>query len=120
MAGTPDFLLARLGVNEALQTITKSAVRNIPGVEFASVSVRRADQTLQTVAATDDLADRLDEIQYELREGPCYAAVTDERFILVNDLQRSTDFPAYGPRAVQLGVRAQLATQVAHNGTQAG
>src|SRR3954471_12193305 len=108
--GQPDFPFARLGVYEALEMLTASAVQNIPGAEFASVSVRHADQRLQTVAATDELADRMDEMQYELREGPCYSAVTDEQFV----------FPNYGPRAVDLGVRAQLATQVAHNGSQAG
>jgi hypothetical protein len=100
--------------------LTSAAVDNIPGAEFASVSVRRRDQRLETIAATDELADLVDRIQYELREGPCYAAVTDEAFVLVNDLTRAAHFPRYGPRAVELGVRSQLATQVAHDGSQAG
>jgi ANTAR domain/GAF domain len=119
-APTRNFPLARLGVNEALAVLAASAASNVPGAEFASVTVRHQDQTLETIAATDELADRLDAIQYELREGPCYAAVTDERFVLVNDLQRSDQFSAYGPRAVELGLRSQLATQIAHNGSQAG
>jgi hypothetical protein len=116
----PEFPFARLGVNEALAFLSASAAQNIPGAEFASVTVRHADQTLETVAATDDMADLIDKMQYDLREGPCYAAVTDERFVLVNDLVRSADFPNYGPRAVELGVRCQLATQIAHDGSQAG
>jgi hypothetical protein len=120
MAPNSHFPLASLGVNEALGVLSASAAQNIPGAEFASVTVRYPDQTLATVAATDDMADVLDKIQYELREGPCYAAVTDERFVLVADLARSDQFPNYGPRAVELGVRCQLATQIAHNGAQAG
>jgi len=118
----PDshFPLASLGVNEALAVLSASAAHNIPGAEFASVTVRHSDQTLETAAATDDMADVIDKIQYELREGPCYAAVTDERFVLVSDLARSDQFPNYGPRAVGLGVRCQLATQIAQNGAQAG
>ena len=54
---------------------------------------------------------------YELREGPCYAAVTDERFIVVNDLAAPDNpYVRFGPRAVDLGVRAQTAIQLAHNG----
>jgi len=120
MPANPDFPFAQLGVNEALAVLSASAAQNIPGAAFASVTVRHADQRLETVAATDELAHRLDEIQYELREGPCYAAVTDERFVLVNDVARDTKFPTYSPRAVELGVRSHLATQIAHNGAQAG
>jgi hypothetical protein len=82
--------------------------------------VRRRDGTLETVAATDPLANKLDEIQYGLLEGPCYAAVTTERFILVNDVGAGGPFPLYGPLAAEHGVRAQLAMQLAHNGEQAG
>jgi hypothetical protein len=107
-------------VNEALAVLSAAAAHNIAGAEFASVTIRHEDQTLETVAATDELANRLDAVQYELREGPCYAAVTDARLVLVNDVERDTQFPHYAPRAVELGVRAQLATQIAHNGAQAG
>jgi hypothetical protein len=120
MPATSDFPFAQLGVNEALAVLSAAAAHNIAGAEFASVTVRHEDQTLETVAATDELANRLDEIQYELGEGPCYAAVTDARLVLVNDVARDTQFPHYAPRAVELGVRAQLATQIAHNGAQAG
>jgi hypothetical protein len=65
---------------EALETLATSAASNIPGVDFVSSSVRNADGSLHTVVPTDPLAERADSLQYELREGPCYAAVTDERF----------------------------------------
>ena len=43
-------------LKQALQSLAASAASNITGVDFASVSVRRKDQTLDTVAATDELA----------------------------------------------------------------
>jgi GAF domain-containing protein len=79
-----------------------------------------ADRTLRTVAATDPLAERTDAIQYGLHEGPCYAAVTRERLVLVNDVAGSSDFPRYGPRAAELGVRSQAALQLTHDGERAG
>jgi hypothetical protein len=104
----------------ALIALAHSAAANIPGVDFVSITVRRRKERLRTLAATDPLAERADSVQYELREGPCYAAVTDERFVLVNDLAASVDFPRYGPRAVRLGIRAQAAVQLVHDGDSAG
>lgn len=93
---------------------------NIPGVDFASVTFHQSEGLLRTVAATDPLAEQTDSLQYELREGPCYAAVTRERLVLVNDVAASSDFPRYGPRAAELGVRSQAAIQLIHNGDRAG
>ena len=105
---------------KALRDLTRSAASNIPGVDFASISVRHKKQTLQTVAASDPVAEQVDAVQYELHEGPCYAAVSGDRLVLVNDVKTTTDFPRFGARASQLGVGAQLAIQLLHDGEQAG
>ena len=104
----------------ALETLAASASNNIPGTDFVSITVRRREEPLCTVAATDPVAERADALQYELGEGPCYAAVTSTRFVLVNDLEGTAEFPRYGPRAVGLGVRAQAAIQLLDDGESAG
>lgn len=104
----------------ALRTLAASAARNIPGTDFVSITIRGRDQSLRTVTATDPLAEQADALQYELHEGPCYAAVTSERFVLVNDLADTSEFPRYGPKAVALGIGAQAAIQLLHNGDAAG
>jgi GAF domain-containing protein len=106
--------------DSALEDLVRSAAGNIPGVDVASISVRHPDGSLATLAATDPLAHQVDQIQYQLREGPCYAAVTDERMVLVNDLESTGDFPRYGKQAAEIGVGSQLAIQLLHNGEQAG
>ncbi len=105
---------------EALHGLATSAGNNIPGVDFVSITLLSDDHTLRTVAATDPLAEQMDAVQYELREGPCYAAVTDERFVLVNRIATSTDYPRYGPKAAGRGVGSQAAIQLVHNGERAG
>jgi GAF domain-containing protein len=95
-------------------------VSNIPDVDFASITLRHKDRTLQTIAATDPLAEQMDTLQYELREGPCYAAVTSGRLVHVENVAASSDFPRYGPRAADRGVGSQLAIQLLHDGEQAG
>lgn len=114
---TPDLHERRA---RALESLTASAAGNIPGVDFASITVYGDDHTLHTVAATDPLAKEIDALQYELREGPCYAAVTDERLVLVNDLTVAGAFPYYAPRAADLGVGAQMAIQLVDGRERAG
>lgn len=104
----------------ALESLAASAVANIPGVDFASITLHSEDTVLTTVAATDPLAEQADVLQYELREGPCYAAVTSERWVLVNDIAGSSDYPHYAPRAAALGVGTQAAIQLVSNGDRAG
>ena len=104
----------------ALEILAVSAASNIPGADFVSITVHRQDQTMSTVASTDPLAEQADALQYELREGPCYSAVTHERFVLVNDLAAAVQFPRYGPKAVALGLGAQAAVQLFHDRERAG
>jgi GAF domain-containing protein len=105
---------------QALHLLAASAAGNIPGADFVSISVRKPDGRLRTVGSTDPLAEQADSLQYELREGPCYAAVTNERFVLDNDLTTSTQFPNYGPKAVALGIGAQAGIQLLSHGETAG
>ena len=104
----------------ALTSLAASAAGNIPGVDFVSITVLEADRTLYTAAATDPLAEQADAVQYELHEGPCYAAVTAERFVLANDLAAAVEFPRYAPRAVAIGVGAHAAIQLVDGKRRAG
>lgn len=62
-----------------------AACLTVPGADFASISVRRDDGSLETVAATDRVVLDADELQYDLREGPCYGAVTDDELTYSRD-----------------------------------
>jgi ANTAR domain/GAF domain len=104
----------------ALEDLAVSAASNIPGADFVSITVHRRDDSMATVASTNPLAEQADAVQYELREGPCYSVVTDERFVLANDLASAVQFPRYGPKAVALGVGAQAAVQLFHEKERAG
>lgn len=100
---TPD------DADEALMVLTVGAAGTIPGADHASISVKRPDGTLQTLAPTDPLITELDAHQYALQEGPCYEAVTRESFMVTFDLGVDPRWPRYGPIAAEAGVHAQLA-----------
>jgi GAF domain-containing protein len=105
---------------QALRTLAAAASGNIPGTDCVSITVREPDGPLHTVASTDLLATQADQLQYALREGPCYAAITQERFVLVNDLAGSVEFSRYAPKAAALGIGAQAAVQLFHDRQTAG
>jgi GAF domain-containing protein len=73
-----------------------------------------------TVAASDPKIDEADHWQYELREGPCYAAVTTEGPFVSEDVGSDPRWPRYGDHAQRLGLRAQAAFPLYwHAGTHA-
>lgn len=108
--------LQHRALDAALEHLAISAAENIPGVDFASITMFGPNDSLRTAARTDPLAGQLDGLQHELREGPCYSAVTDQRLVLVNDLAAADAFPRYAPRATALGVGAQAAIQLVDDG----
>lgn len=101
---------------EALDVLTRGAVQAIPGADYASLSVRRADGTLETLAPTDPVICDLDAHQYELREGPCYEAATEASFTVTFDLEQDPRWPRYGPIAGAAGIHGQLGVYLSTSG----
>jgi ANTAR domain len=98
-----------VSVEETLQRITASAVANVPGAEHASISIRRADGVIETLAPTGPLALEADQVQYRLQEGPCYEAVTGAPMLTSGALGGDFRWPRYGAEVSRLGLRSQLA-----------
>src|SRR5215218_5431369 len=96
-------------VTDTLTSLTAGAVDSIPPVHFASISHRIVGAPIETLAPTHPLAVAIDELQYELSEGPCYDVVASVRVALSNDLAIKPCWPKFGPRAAALGVKSQLA-----------
>ena len=99
---------------ETLARITRSAREMVPRADYVSISIRHGDGSLETVAPTDLLIVKADELQYSLREGPCYDVVTEEQVTYSGNLSTDPRWPTYGPRAAQMGVCSQMAMRL-HN-----
>lgn len=92
----------------AVDLITYAALDAIDGADYSSITVVNNDGSLATLGPTDDITVRLDEMQAELREGPCYdAAVADSTFV-AKDLVNDERWPRYGPAAARMGIKAQM------------
>jgi hypothetical protein len=74
------------------------------------------------MAATGDLVWQLDRLQYELNEGPCVSSLHEEPVIVVEHLALAERWPQFVPRAVELGLKSQMALRlyVDENGTIGG
>ena len=96
---------------DAVRMITWSAADTIPSIDHASISLTTKTGEIQTLAPTDAIAARADELQYELHQGPCLDAAIEEPIVQVNDLRDDPRWPVFGPKAADLGLRAQVAFQ---------
>ncbi|HEY8588384.1 MAG TPA: GAF and ANTAR domain-containing protein [Naasia sp.] len=80
-------------------------------VDGASISTLGDFLGTETVAASDGVIARIDEIQFDLGEGPCWDAMASARPILEPDLRRAPrhHWPAFSPAAEKEDVAAIFA-----------
>lgn len=95
-------------VTEVLTDVTAAAKELIPAVDTAGILLVGKGGKFESVATTDDLPHRLDELQMTFNEGPCVEAALDELIVRTDDFRSEARWPRYSPAAVQLGVLSGL------------
>src|SRR3712207_1175291 len=80
---------------DTLHAIVHAARAAVPGFNEVSATVVAADGTVTTMAATNDLAQDLDSLQYKVGEGPCLSALRDRELVLAQHLQQDERWPRY-------------------------
>jgi hypothetical protein len=99
-------------LDHTLRRITTAAVAVLPGVTHASITIAHSDGRLETVAPTNDVLCDLDAAQYDLQEGPCYDAATDEVHVTAPHLAADDRFPRYRTVASNAGIKAQAGVRL--------
>ena len=105
-------LLAKRTVRETLDAIVGLAVEMVDGCDHAGMLTARRGGRVETAAVSHELVRRSDQIQDELREGPCYDALWEGESFQSPDMAREDRWPRYAPRAVELGIRSALGFQL--------
>ncbi len=95
-------------VDDVLADVTATAKELIPGVDVAGVLLVGKNRTFETLAPTNDLMFKLDELQMRYGEGPCVEAALDEIVVRTDDFRNEPRFPNYAPEVVKLGVLSAL------------
>jgi hypothetical protein len=93
--------------------LAEHAAVEIPGAEYAGVTITRNAKHIDTPAATHKWPILLDEIQQRHREGPCLTAAWEEKTIHVADLEADGRFPLYRQDALdRTPIRSVMAFQM--------
>lgn len=104
-----------------LDELTAGSVEQMPGADWAGISVVRDRRTVQTVAATGRFPGLLDKIQQRHREGPCVTAAWEQHMIRVDDIAQEQRWPNYCREAVEeTPIRSVVAFQLFAIGQAAG
>jgi GAF domain-containing protein len=99
-------------VDETLQTIVEVACNSVPGFDQVGIATQHRQGQVETRVFTGDLVLRLDQIQYDLREGPCSSALHGTENMSVSSLRAEHRWPRYVPQARAAGVRSQMAVKL--------
>ena len=93
--------------------LAEHAAVEIPGAQYAGVTVTRNAKHIDTPAATHKWPILLDEIQQLHREGPCLTSAWEEKTIHVADLETDNRFPLYRRDALEkTPIRSVMAFQM--------
>jgi GAF domain-containing protein len=102
-----DVLLSTQSIEDFVQELAVQAAQLIADSLSCGITLRRGTQH-ETVACSDELAGRVNGLQYSLGEGPCLTALADGRPAHSTDLTAEPRWPQFAAAAVAIGVRSAL------------
>lgn len=106
---------------QVAKSIVENALIDIPGVEYAGLTVTTNRKSIESFGSTHDVADVHDRIQAELGEGPCISAALADRVVRVDDLAKEERWSEYRQRALaETSIRSVLSFQLFADTTTIG
>lgn len=103
-----DALLSTDSVEQFLHEMAVLAARRVGGGLSCGMTMLPHGRPV-TVACSDQLAARVDEVQYELDEGPCLHAMRDGHPVHIKDTNEKAQWPEFEAQAASQGIRSCLA-----------
>jgi transcriptional regulator with GAF, ATPase, and Fis domain len=107
VAELQQLLLTTEDITGFLDQLTTLTVKVLPVEVSCGITLRR-DRGATTVASSDNLAERVDEIQYGHDEGPCLRSLATGQVVMVDDLASDDRWGGYRTPALEQGVRSSL------------
>lgn len=101
-------LLRTETVEEFLAELATQAAGLVAGSLSCGMSLDNSGRAF-TAACSDALAVQLDEVQYQLDDGPCLASMRTGEPVRVDDTRDDDRWELFGTRAAALGIRSVLA-----------
>ena len=105
-------LLSEADEETTFDSVAKRAVEMVPGCLHAGITLRKRRGRAETVASTDVLVERLDAVQYALREGPCLDAAFERGNVVVDEIATDPRWPRWSNEARALGIASAMAVRL--------
>ena len=90
-------------ISDVLYRLSDQATE-VLGLAGAGIALAGDDRLLRYATATSEPVARLEQVQEDDQEGPCYAAFTSQQLVVVEDVGTRTDWPSYREEAMALGL----------------
>jgi GAF domain-containing protein len=112
-------LLSTQSVEQFLHEMAVMAARLVSGGLSCGMTMQPSGRPV-TVACSDQVAARVDEVQYELDDGPCLHAMRDGGMVRIADTAETARWPEVEARAASHGIRSCLALPLNADGKPVG
>ena len=100
-------------IERTLTLIVQEAIRTIPHVEQAGISLVERGGAVEAHAPSNDAVRALDQLQNDLREGPCLDSIWHERRSLIEDMAVARErWPRYAEAALEHGFCSLISFQL--------
>lgn len=107
-------------LQDTLMGIVRAAVDNVPGAQFAGISVVEARRKVSTRAWTDEVVRACDHAQYETGQGPCLDSVYEQQTFRLSDMRVEQRWQQFTKRATELRIGSMLSFQLYVSGNNLG
>jgi GAF domain-containing protein len=107
-ARVSGLLLTEHVAGPAIAKIAQAAFETIPGSIGAGATLIDAQGRPTSKASTSAVVEEADELQYQLREGPCLAAWAGAATVRVDDATTETRWPKWSVASAQSGLLSCL------------
>src|SRR3954454_332974 len=94
-------------LRDALEELARVAWDAVPGCDGASVGVVQ-EHSVSTLAAAQRRITDIDKAQYRHGDGPCVAAIRDNKAVSVEDYRSERRWPGVAAEASAAGIRSSL------------
>jgi len=113
-------MAAERSISTTLDRIVQTCVEVVDHCDMAGISLIDTDQ-IRTMAASDETLRVIDQLQFELGEGPCFDALRAEGTVTSNDLGDDERWPTWGAAmASRVQMRSVLSYRLATHGSPMG
>jgi GAF domain-containing protein len=114
-----DALLSTESVEQFLHEMAMLAAGLVSGGLSCGMTMQPNGRPV-TMACSDPVAARVDEVQYELDDGPCLHAMRDGHMVRIKDTADKARWPEFEARASSHGIRSCLALPLNVDGKPLG